>query len=92
MAKTEFQNEVINRIRQLRIDNNVSQIGMANIINVGNGQIGNIESTKFRHKYTLKHLFLISNYFKVSIEFLLTGSSDQLSTEDLIKILIRYDE
>lgn len=90
MAKTEFQNEVVNRIRRLRTDNDISQIGLANIIEVSNGQIGNIESPKFQHKYTLKQLYLIAQYFNVSIAFLLTGK-DELNSEELIKTLIRYE-
>ena len=92
MEKTDFQNEVVNRIRQLRIENEVSQIGLANIIEVSNGQIGNIESPRFQHKYTLKQLYLIAKYFKVPIEYLLTGKNEELNTENLIKTLIQYDE
>ena len=92
MEKTDFQNEVVNRIRQLRIENEVSQIGLANIIEVSNGQIGNIESPRFQHKYTLKQLYLIAKYFKVPIEYLLTVKNEELNTENLIKTLIQYDE
>ncbi|WP_289758764.1 helix-turn-helix transcriptional regulator [uncultured Duncaniella sp.] len=92
MAKTDFQNDVVNRIRQLRIAQNVSQIGLANIIDVSNGQIGNIESPKFQHKYTLKHLDLIAKYFGVSITYLLTGDKKEIDIDNLIKYLIKYDE
>lgn len=92
MSKTVYQNEVVNRIRQLRIDSEVSQIGLADILEVSNGQIGNIESPRFQHKYTLKQLYLIAKYFKVPIEYLLTGKNEKLNNEDLIKILIQYDE
>ena len=92
MAKTDFQNDVVNRIRQLRIAQNVSQIGLANIIDVSNGQIGNIESPKFQHKYTLKHLDLIAKYFGVSITYLLTGDNIEIDIDILIKYLIKYDE
>lgn len=92
MTKTDFQNEVVNRIRQLRIDRDVSQIGLANIIDVSNGQIGNIESPKFQHKYTLKHLNLIAKFFNVSIIYLLTGNNDAIDIDYLIQLLIKYDE
>ena len=92
MAKTDFQNDVVNRIRQLRIAQNVSQIGLANIIDVSNGQIGNIESPKFQHKYTLKHLDLIAKYFGISITYLLTGDKKEIDIDNLIKYLIKYDE
>lgn len=92
MIKTEYQNEVINRIRQLRIDNETSQIMLATVIEVSNGQIGNIESPKFQHKYTLKQLYLIARHFNVSVDYLLTGSKQVLDSDSLIKALIRYDE
>ena len=92
MAKTDFQNDVVNRIRQLRIDRDVSQIGLANIIDVSNGQIGNIESPKFQHKFSLKHLDLIAKYFNVSIAFLLSGDSNAIDIDNLIQLLIKYDE
>jgi putative transcriptional regulator len=92
MAKTNFQNEVVNRIRQLRLDNDISQIQLANIIDVSNGQIGNIESPKFQHKYTLKHLYTIARHFNVPLEFILTGSNSKMDSELLIKTLIQYDE
>lgn len=92
MSKTDFQNEVINRIRLLRTNNEISQIGLANIIEVSNGQIGNIESPKFRHKYTLKQLYLIAKYFNVTPYFLLTGITDEADSDSLLKALIKYDE
>ena len=92
MAKTDFQNEVVNRIRQLRTDRDISQIGLANIIDVSNGQIGNIESPKFRHKYTLKHLDLIAKAFDVSVTYLLTGRNETFTSEQLIQLIIKYDE
>ncbi|MBO5455918.1 MAG: helix-turn-helix transcriptional regulator [Muribaculaceae bacterium] len=92
MDKTEYQLEVISRIRKLRIENEVSQVGLANLIDVSNGQIGNIESPKFKHKYTLKQLYLIAQHFKVSLDYILTGSDKTLGSTQLIEELIKYDE
>ncbi|MDE6495049.1 MAG: helix-turn-helix domain-containing protein [Duncaniella sp.] len=92
MIKTEYQNEVINRIRQLRRENEVSQVQLANLIEVSHGQIGNIESPKFRHKYTLKQLYCISQHFNVALSYLLTGSYRELDSENLIKAIIKYEE
>lgn len=92
MNKTDFQIDIINRIRQLRTENDISQIKLANIIDVSTGQIGNIESPKFQHKYTLKQLYQISKFFNVSIDYILTGTNHLLNTEDIIKALIKYDE
>ena len=92
MGKSDYQNEVVNRIRQLRIDNDISQIGLATIIDVSNGQIGNIESPKFQHKYTLKQLYLISKHFNVTFSYLLTGNNEVSDNDSIIQYLIRYDE
>ena len=91
MAKTDFQNEVVNRVRKLRTEKAVSQVGLAKLIDVGNGQIGNIESPKFPHKYTIKQLYVIARCFNVSIGYLFTGNNDTLTVENLIEILIKYD-
>lgn len=90
MSKTDYQNEVVNRIRLLRIDRDISQVGIANVINVSNGQIGNIESPKFQHKYTLKQLYLIAQYFEVTLDYILTGKHTTLDSENLIKTIIKY--
>lgn len=90
MSKTDYQNEVVNRIRLLRIDRDISQVGIANVINVSNGQIGNIESPKFQHKYTLKQLYLIAQYFEVTLDYILTGKHTALDSENLIKTIIKY--
>lgn len=92
MPKTDFQNEVVNRIRELRLGRGLSQIDLANIIDVSNGQIGNIESPKFRHKYTLKHLHLIATVFDTNMAYLLTGSHQVVDTDTIIQLLIKYDE
>lgn len=91
MNKTPFQIDVVDRIRELRRDRGISQSELAAVIEISNGQIGNIESPKFRHKYTLKHLYLISSYFGVSLGYLLTGVTGEIGTEKLIEALIEYD-
>lgn len=92
MQKSDYQIEIINRIRKLRLEKDVSQIVLANIIDVSNGQIGNIESPKFQHKYTLKQLYQIAIHFNVSMDWILTGEDNILSTNEIIKALIKYDE
>lgn len=91
MKKTDYQNEVISRIRLLRIDRNISQVALASILEVSNGQIGNIESPKFQHKYTLKQLYQIAKQFNVSLSYLLTGTTEELDMDSLIKALIDYE-
>ena len=92
VLKTQYQIEIINRIRFLRIEKNISQIKLANILNVSTGYIGNVESTKFRHKYTLKQLCELSKFFNITLDFLFTGKNVSLTKEQLINNIIDYDE
>jgi len=92
ISKSDFQLEIINRVKSLRLKAGVGQAKLAGILNVVTGQIGNIESPKFKHKYTLKQLYTISNYFGVSFDYILTGENKSLTTNELINLLINYDE
>lgn len=50
MEKTEYQINIINRVRDLRQKHGVSQAQLSTIIGVTPGQLGNIESSKYSHK------------------------------------------
>lgn len=91
MKNSEFQTEIINRIRILRLANNISQMGLANVLDLSSGQISNIESPNFQHKYTLKQLYAIANFFNVKLDYILTGKNETLDSEELIQTLIEYD-
>lgn len=79
MEKTELQLKVINIIRELRLANKLSQAGFADIIGVSYGLVGNIESTKFRHKYTIEQLKKATDYFGFPFQELF------LTKEELVK-------
>jgi len=88
--KTEFQIEVINVIRELRNDNKLSQSGFADIIGVSYGLVGNIESPKYPHKYTIEHLQKASEYFNYPFENLfLTDEEIKLSKREVIDLLVK---
>lgn len=92
IIKTTYQLDIINRVRTLRLNHDVSQIKIAKLLDVSNGYIGNVESPKYQHKYTLKQLWILANFFNVSLDYLFTGKEVKLTTEQLINILIAYDE
>lgn len=92
VLKTTYQLEVVNRVKALRISNDLSQIKIANLLDVSNGFVGNVESPKYRHKYTLKQLWTLAKHFGVSLDYILTGKETVLSSEQLVKYLISYDE
>lgn len=88
--KTDYQLEVINRIRNLRFDNKLSQAGFSEIINVSYGLIGNIESTRFGQKYTLKQIQTACKYFGFPIQNIFLEEKDlKLSKDKIIEKLIQ---
>jgi putative transcriptional regulator len=91
IQKTKYQLEVVNRVRSLRTERNISQIKIASILDVSSGYIGNVESPKFQHKYTLKQLLALSSFFNVSLDYLLTGEFETLATDEIINLLVTYD-
>ena len=91
IQKTKYQLEVVNRVRSLRTERNISQIKIANTLDVSTGYIGNVESPKFQHKYTLKQLWALSTFFNVSLDYLLTGENEKLSTDKIVSLLVSYD-
>lgn len=92
ILKTPYQIEVINRVRNIRVEHNVSQVQLANILNVSNGQIGNIESTKYSHKYTLSQLFCICKHFKMNIVQLFLPNEKEVTIDQVIEKIIEYDK
>ena len=88
--KTEYQELIIGRIRQIRVENNISQNKLAQILNISVGQVGNIESPRYPHKYTLKQIFEICDYLNHSI----IDVFDEKHTNDtlvIIKKIIEYE-
>lgn len=88
--KTEIQIDVINIIRELRNDNELSQSGFADIIGISYGLVGNIESPKYPHKYTIKQLQKAVEYFNYPFENLfLTDLEVKMSKREVIDLLIK---
>jgi len=63
---TNIEQFVIDKVRSERIKNNLSQIDIANFLNVSPGFISSVESTKGNAKYNLNHINLLSKLFKCS--------------------------
>lgn len=86
--KSDYQNAIINKIRQLRQEKNFSQFHIATAIGISTGQLGNIETPSRPHKYTLSQLSIICDELGIKIEDLFLDSTDELSKEETIKRLI----
>ena len=88
IRKTEYQLEIILKIKELREANNVSQKELSNLLEVAPGLIGSIESPKFPHKYTLSQIYNIEQLFISEEDF----SKDRDIIDLLIFNIIRYGE
>lgn len=86
--KTDYQNLIVDKIRRLRLSNSYSQQDIAVILNISNGQVGNIETPTKSHKYTLSQLSRICDEFNIEIVDLFIEKNEGLSCEELINRLI----
>ena len=57
---------VIIRIKERRMQKNISQRGLAAILNCSPSFIGQVESEKFDVKYSVHQVFLIAQFFECS--------------------------
>ena len=103
IRKTEYQLEIILKIKELREANNVSQNGFAIIDDGQPALLGGLEgrnlplsNPKFPHKYTLSQIYKICHYFNITIEQLFISEEDFSKDRDIIDLLIfniiRYGE
>jgi len=66
--KTHIEAYVIQRVKEMREAQNLSQSELAVRLNVSNGSIGQAESSKSPSKYNLNHLNSLAIIFKCSIK------------------------
>lgn len=93
--KSDYQQQVITRIRTLRDKYGVTQLACANLLGISPGQMGNIDSFKQPHKYTIKQIMAICDSLDVEIETVLfskTQSKQNYSVRDVVNAIIRYQE
>ena len=68
---TEIEIYVINKVKELRLKNGLSQAELADKINVSSGFIGKIESMKYNSKYNLNLINKVARAFDISQQDLL---------------------
>lgn len=95
--KTEYQNYIIDKLRKLRINKGYSQAAVAECLNISLGQIGNIESNKTTHKYTLSQVYDLCKLFNIPIEEVFTCPNEEESPgisniDRLILNIIKYEK
>ena len=87
--KTEKQNNVIFYIKQVRESLGYSQKRLADLLGVSHGQIGNIESLRTSHKYTLEQIQCICEVFNIRIELVFLQEDEIVKSKNLIDSLIK---
>lgn len=78
---------IIQRIKALRIEHNISQLALSHVLGVSDGQIGNIESPRFQHKYTLKQIYDFCKFIDYPFEKVFL-TDDELDADNKIDLLI----
>lgn len=90
--KTEFQYKVISRIKKLREEKNYTQASIAKLLEISPGQLGNIESIKQEHKFTLAQILKICDELNISIEDIFLPEKENVKTREVIDAIIKYQE
>lgn len=65
--KTNIEQYVIDQVKKRRMELKISQVALADYINVSKGFIGNVEVPKNDYKYNLNHLNEIAKVLHCSI-------------------------
>lgn len=63
---TDIEQFVINAVKERRIKKGISQAGLAYLLEVSEGFIGNVESPNYRAKYNLNHLNALAKILECS--------------------------
>lgn len=65
-ASDKIEQYVINRVKELRVERNISQAELSRLLDVSEGFIGNVESKNYRAKYNLRHINALAKIFRCS--------------------------
>ena len=90
--KTQFQYEVISRLKKLREEKNYTQASLAKLLEISPGQLGNIESIKQEHKFTLAQIMKICDELEIDIESIFLPEKKKVETREVIEAIIKYQE
>ena len=91
--KTEYQFEVISRLKKLREDKNITQASLAKLLEISPGQLGNIESIKQEHKFTLAQILKICDLLEIDIvDIFLPEREKDVEPRILLEAIVAYQE
>lgn len=91
--KTHFQYEVISRLKKAREDKNFTQASVAKHLGISPGQLGNIESYKQCHKFTLAQIMKICDLLEIDIvDIFLPERGEGVNSKKVIEEIVKYQE
>ena len=79
-------------IKKLREEKNYTQASIAKLLEISPGQLGNIESIKQEHKFTLAQILRICDELNISIESIFLPGKEDVETREVIKAIVKYQE
>ena len=68
MENIEYQDKIIQTIKRIRVERDISQAKLSEMLVISRGQVGNIENPNYPHKYTLKQIVTICKHLDYPIE------------------------
>lgn len=91
--KTHFQYEVISRLKKAREDKNFTQASIAKHLGISPGQLGNIESYKQSHKFTLAQIMKFCELLEIDIlDILIPEREENIDPRVVIEVIVKYQE
>lgn len=64
----DYQDKIIQTIKRIRVERDISQAKLSELLGISRGQVGNIENPNYPHKYTLKQIVAICKHLDYPIE------------------------
>ena len=65
-TQTDIEQYVIKKVKEKRLKMKLSQAGLAYLLDMSEGFIGNVESPNYRAKYNLNHINQLARIFSCS--------------------------
>ena len=92
----DYQDKIIQTIKKIRLEKNISQSKLSELLGISRGQIGNIENPNYPHKYTLKQIVTICRHLDYPIEKIFIPEMEiahdcSVAINALMESVIRYE-
>lgn len=92
--KTAYQSEIVYKLKAAREKSGLSQANVADALGISYGQMGNIESAKQNHKYTLAQIYSLCKLLEIPVEdvFLTPEEKHGNIIDKLVSNIIAYEK